>query len=273
MAGKRNLDPEGGSTCARMPRDWTVHDASGSVVGMQPERLRPCRRALADEGFDALAVLRLSRQRPDRAAASSASATAWRRGAGSTACRLAASRAPWSRRSSRGALAGLPGDDARLPHLAGAAARPARRCWAGLRRVAMQYSPRNEVPYVARVDAGTVELVRRCGVEVVHARPIWCSASRRCGRADQYASHCRAAHGVRAAGRRGLRRDRRAAAAPARRLRRGRASSASCSSSSPPAGWSTHHPPIVAVGAHSADPHYRAAGQRRQRSDARRRSC
>jgi Xaa-Pro aminopeptidase len=38
---------------------------------------------------------------------------------------------------------------------------------AGRRRIAMQYSPLNAIPYVARVDAGTVELVRRAGVEVV----------------------------------------------------------------------------------------------------------
>lgn len=38
---------------------------------------------------------------------------------------------------------------------------------AGLRTVAMEYSPRNANPYVSRVDAGTVELVRSCGVEVV----------------------------------------------------------------------------------------------------------
>src|SRR3954469_8570916 len=36
----------------------------------------------------------------------------------------------------------------------------------GLGRVAMEYSPRNANPYVARVDAGTVELVRSFGVEV-----------------------------------------------------------------------------------------------------------
>src|ERR1044072_1470186 len=37
-----------------------------------------------------------------------------------------------------------------------------------LRNVAMQYSPSNDIPYVARVDAGTVELVRsRPGVSVV----------------------------------------------------------------------------------------------------------
>ncbi len=36
----------------------------------------------------------------------------------------------------------------------------------GLSRVAMEYSPGNAIPYVARVDAGTVELVRQCGVDV-----------------------------------------------------------------------------------------------------------
>jgi Xaa-Pro dipeptidase len=34
-------------------------------------------------------------------------------------------------------------------------------------RVAMQYSPNNNIPYVSRVDAGTVELVRSFGVEPV----------------------------------------------------------------------------------------------------------
>src|SRR5262245_17044198 len=43
---------------------------------------------------------------------------------------------------------------------------------AGMRRVAMQYSPNNDVPYVARVDAGTVELVRRCGSEVVSSADL-----------------------------------------------------------------------------------------------------
>lgn len=38
---------------------------------------------------------------------------------------------------------------------------------AGTGRVAMEYSPENAIPYVARVDAGTVEAVRRRGVEVV----------------------------------------------------------------------------------------------------------
>jgi Xaa-Pro dipeptidase len=38
---------------------------------------------------------------------------------------------------------------------------------AGLGRVAMEYSPKCAIPYVSRVDAGTVELVRAQGVEVV----------------------------------------------------------------------------------------------------------
>jgi Xaa-Pro aminopeptidase len=34
-------------------------------------------------------------------------------------------------------------------------------------RIAMEYSPMNAIPYMSRVDAGTLELVRACGVEVV----------------------------------------------------------------------------------------------------------
>ena len=36
----------------------------------------------------------------------------------------------------------------------------------GMKRVAMEYSPRNGNPYVSRVDAGTVELVKSLGIEV-----------------------------------------------------------------------------------------------------------
>src|SRR6202795_3053640 len=34
-------------------------------------------------------------------------------------------------------------------------------------RIAMQYSPMNDIPYISRVDAGTIELVRSCGGEPV----------------------------------------------------------------------------------------------------------
>ena len=63
-----------------------------------------------------------------------------------------------------------------LAHLPGATDRYAsrdelegglRRLVAGVGRVAMEYSPRCAIPYVARVDAGTIELVRQFGVEVV----------------------------------------------------------------------------------------------------------
>jgi Xaa-Pro aminopeptidase len=37
---------------------------------------------------------------------------------------------------------------------------------AGLKRIAMEYSPGNNIPYISRVDAGTVEAVRQLGVDV-----------------------------------------------------------------------------------------------------------
>lgn len=42
----------------------------------------------------------------------------------------------------------------------------------GLNRVAMNYSPMNNIPYVATVDAGTVELVRAQGPELVSAADL-----------------------------------------------------------------------------------------------------
>ena len=42
-----------------------------------------------------------------------------------------------------------------------------RRLLDGVKRVAMEYSPGNAIPYVSRVDAGTVEAVRDTGAEVV----------------------------------------------------------------------------------------------------------
>lgn len=39
-------------------------------------------------------------------------------------------------------------------------------------RIAMQYSPNNDIPYVARVDAGTVEMVRSIGVQVVSSADL-----------------------------------------------------------------------------------------------------
>ncbi len=42
----------------------------------------------------------------------------------------------------------------------------------GARRIAMQYSPRNAIMYVAMVDAGTVELLREMGKEIVSSADL-----------------------------------------------------------------------------------------------------
>ncbi len=47
----------------------------------------------------------------------------------------------------------------------------------GFSQVAMEYSPQNELPRVSRVDAGTVELVRSLGVEVVSSADLMQAAT------------------------------------------------------------------------------------------------
>ncbi len=42
----------------------------------------------------------------------------------------------------------------------------------GTKRIAMQYSPENAIPYISRVDAGTVEMIRSRGVEVVSSADL-----------------------------------------------------------------------------------------------------
>src|SRR5205085_12547512 len=39
-------------------------------------------------------------------------------------------------------------------------------------RVAMQYSPDNAIPYLSRVDGGTIELLRSFGVEIVSSADL-----------------------------------------------------------------------------------------------------
>jgi Xaa-Pro aminopeptidase len=43
---------------------------------------------------------------------------------------------------------------------------------AGAERIAMQYSPLNAIPYVSRVDAGTIELVQSCGIQLVSSADL-----------------------------------------------------------------------------------------------------
>lgn len=42
-----------------------------------------------------------------------------------------------------------------------------KKTLAGSKRIAMQYSPNNNIPYVSRVDAGTIELLRSFGLDIV----------------------------------------------------------------------------------------------------------
>src|SRR5438552_13015984 len=74
-------------------------------------------------------------------------------------------------RIERNQLAGLPGE--RIDYSSWTEQLAAlRTLTAGLKRIAMQYSPMCAVPYVSMVDAGTVELVRSLGVEVVSSAEL-----------------------------------------------------------------------------------------------------
>ena len=56
------------------------------------------------------------------------------------------------------------------------------------KNVAMQYSPKNAIPYVAMVDAGTIELVRSCGAKVVSSADL-VQKYEACWSAEQLESH------------------------------------------------------------------------------------
>ena len=62
----------------------------------------------------------------------------------------------------------------------------------GHRRVAMEYSPGGAIPYVSRVDGGTLEMVRACGVEVVTSADL-VQAFEACWSPEALASHRRSA--------------------------------------------------------------------------------
>lgn len=42
----------------------------------------------------------------------------------------------------------------------------------GIRKIAMEYSPMNAIPYVSRIDAGTIEQIRSLGVEIVSSADL-----------------------------------------------------------------------------------------------------
>src|SRR5262249_29050981 len=69
-------------------------------------------------------------------------------------------------RIERGQLGALPGE--RIAYSSWTEQMAAlRKLTAGMKRIAMQYSPMCTVPYVSMVDGGTIELIRSTGVEVV----------------------------------------------------------------------------------------------------------
>lgn len=120
----------------------------------------------------------------------------------------------------------------------------------GLRRVAMEYSPNSELPTIAYVDAGTIELIRSLGPEVVSSADLY-QAAFGTWTAEQLASHERAADGlVRIVGEAFAFIGERLGQVgewEVRELIRRRFAEA---------GLETEHGPIVAVNANSGNPHY-----------------
>lgn len=124
---------------------------------------------------------------------------------------------------------------------------------AGRKKVAMEYCPMGSIPYLSRVDAGTLELVRSFGVDVVSSADL--VQHFLCVLDDwQIESHVRAA--------KAMDRCREAAYAFVRaEIRAGRTPLETdvqnvMMASFAKDGIVTDHPPIVAVNAHAGDPHY-----------------
>jgi Xaa-Pro aminopeptidase len=121
------------------------------------------------------------------------------------------------------------------------------------RKVAMQYSPRNAIPYVSLVDAGTVEMVRAAGCAVVSSADL-VQRFEACWSEEQYQSHLEAGklidRIVQEAFSRAAKQIRGTANLTEYELQhwileKFRANSIVA-----------EEPPIVAVGPHSGDPHY-----------------
>jgi Xaa-Pro aminopeptidase len=121
------------------------------------------------------------------------------------------------------------------------------------KRVAMEYSPGDAVPYLDRVPAGVIEMVRSAGATVVSSAEL-VSSFYAVWSDDQRASHERAARAVSAIGQEAI------------RLAGSRAGSASPLTEYALQSWirdrfeagglETDHGPIVAIGPNAANPHY-----------------
>ena len=128
-----------------------------------------------------------------------------------------------------------------------------RRMLSGVRRIAMQYSPGNANPYIGLVDAGTVELVREMGAEVVSSADLVQQFEAR-WTPEALALHLEAGKAVHGA-------VRKAFGAIRDSIHRGEALD-ECGLQRMILHWfeeggvESAEPPIVAVNAHSGDPHY-----------------
>jgi Xaa-Pro aminopeptidase len=124
---------------------------------------------------------------------------------------------------------------------------------AGAKRIAMEYVPRNANPYISRVDAGTIELVRSFGVDIVPSGDL-IQLFEACWSDEQWAMHQEAAKHTRSAydvafkfiadqvGKNGSVHE---------------LAVQQCIMDHFAAhGLTADHPPIVGVGPHSGDPHY-----------------
>jgi Xaa-Pro aminopeptidase len=123
----------------------------------------------------------------------------------------------------------------------------------GARKVAMEYVPRNANPYVSRVDAGTVELVRSFGVEILPSGDL-IQMFEACWDDDQWAMHLEAARHTRSAYdvAFGFIADRVRRTGSVREMEVQQCIMDHFEKNS----LITYHPPLCAVGPHSGDPHY-----------------
>src|SRR5262249_37628745 len=130
------------------------------------------------------------------------------------------------------------------------------RLVSGIRRVAMEYVPRNANPYVSRVDAGTIELVRSAGVDIVPSGDL-IQLFEACWDDEQWELHQEAARHTRSAYDVAFQfiADRVRAGRPARETEVQQVILDHFTQS----GMVTDHPPIVGVGPHPSDPHFAPA--------------
>lgn len=121
------------------------------------------------------------------------------------------------------------------------------------KNVAMQYSPKNAIPYVAMVDAGTIELVRGAGVKVVSSADL-VQKYEACWSREQLESHLAAGVAI----------DRIVREAFQHAAARVREKTTLTEydlkewvlSEFDKAGLTTEEGPDIAVGRHASDPHY-----------------